>query len=222
MKQFAAKLPARCFVSHAYADSQARNALIERLPAEVTPIVFPPITVKPDEFVSDPLIDAVLGCDGLIYLRGGASDRSFRVALERDYAIRAGKQVFAFDPATGELTPDPGPALDLAAFASYHHADASRVQRIADHLNNEGISICGLMPRGWPPEATWLRRFRHRSPIAWHVAAMPSSSGPMPPADRTSSRPSSNAPQAACPGSMTACCSDCSSRASFRRSGRLR
>lgn len=135
MKQFAAKLPARCFVSHAYADAQACNALIERLQTDVAPIVFPPITVKPDEFVSDPLIDAVLGCDGLIYLRGGASDRSFWLALERDYAIRAGKQVFAFDPATGELTPDPRPALDLAAFAAYHHADASRVQRIADHLN---------------------------------------------------------------------------------------
>jgi len=104
-------LPAKCFISHAYADAAARDALIERLPSGVTPFVFPSITVKPEEFVSDPLIDAVINCDGLIYLRGGASDRSFWVALERDYALRAGKKVFAFDMATGELTRDTGSPL---------------------------------------------------------------------------------------------------------------
>lgn len=128
-------LPAKCFISHAYEDAAARDALIEHLPTGVTPFVFPPITVRPEEFVSDPLIDAVLNCDGLVYLRGGASDRSFWVALERDYAIRAGKQVFAFDTATGELTRDTGSPLDLAAFASYQHRDADRVRWIADHLN---------------------------------------------------------------------------------------
>jgi hypothetical protein len=42
---------------------------MKRLPTGVTPFVFPPITVKPEEFVSDPLIDAVINCEGLIYLR---------------------------------------------------------------------------------------------------------------------------------------------------------
>jgi len=56
-------LPANCFISHAYADAAARDALIELLPTGVTPFVFPPITVKPEEFVSDPLIDAVLDCE---------------------------------------------------------------------------------------------------------------------------------------------------------------
>jgi hypothetical protein len=128
-------LPAKCFISHAYADAEARDDLIDRLPEGVTPFVFPPITVRPEEFVSDPLINAVLDCDGLIYLRGGASDRSFWVALERDYAARAGKQVFAFDTTRCELTRDLAGPLDLAAFASYHRRDAGRVQQIANLLN---------------------------------------------------------------------------------------
>jgi hypothetical protein len=53
-------LPAKCFISHAYADAVARDALIKRLPAGVTPFVFPPITFRPDEFVSEPLIEAEL------------------------------------------------------------------------------------------------------------------------------------------------------------------
>ncbi len=98
---------------------QRATPFIERLPKGVMPFVFPPITVRPEEFVSDPFIDSVLANDGLIYLRGGTSDRPFSVALERDYALRAGKKVFAFDSTTCELTRDMGGPLDLAAFASY-------------------------------------------------------------------------------------------------------
>jgi hypothetical protein len=128
-------LPEKCFISHAYADAAARDRLIELLPGGVTPLVFPPITVGPQEFVSDPLIEAVLACDGLIYLRGGASDRSFWVAVERDYALRSGKKVFAFDTTSLELTEDTSAPLDLAAFASYHRDDAQRVGKIANYLN---------------------------------------------------------------------------------------
>ena len=52
MAEIADTLPAKCFVSHAYADAAARDALIERLPTGVLPFVFPPITVRPEEFVS--------------------------------------------------------------------------------------------------------------------------------------------------------------------------
>lgn len=137
MPDAADTLPAKCFISHAYADAVARDHLIGLLPTGVTPFVFPPITVGPEEFVSDPLITAVLGCDGLIYLRGGASDHSFWVAVERDYALRAGKKVFVFDTTTLELTQETSAPLDLAAFASYHRHDAPRVRRIADHLNQD-------------------------------------------------------------------------------------
>jgi hypothetical protein len=49
-------LPAKCFISHACADAAARDALIEKLPSGVTPFVFPPITVRPEEFVSEPTV----------------------------------------------------------------------------------------------------------------------------------------------------------------------
>ena len=35
------------------------------------------ITVTPDQVVSNRLVQALLDCDGLIYIRGGHSDRSF-------------------------------------------------------------------------------------------------------------------------------------------------
>jgi len=52
MVEVADTLPEKCFVSHGFADDVGRDALIERLPSGVTPFVFPPITVRPEEFVS--------------------------------------------------------------------------------------------------------------------------------------------------------------------------
>ena len=155
MREVAELLPAKCFISHAYADSAVRDAFIENLPSGVTPFVFPPITVKPDEFVSEPLIAAVLECEGLIYLRGGASDRSFWVALERDYALRAGRQVFAFDTATSELTRDMGHPLDLAAFTSYHRQDAEQVRQIADFLTQKRHFDLWLDVKDLEPGVDW-------------------------------------------------------------------
>jgi len=131
------RLPAKCFLSHSYADVATRDRLILELPPHVEAVVFPPITVEPDQFVSNQLIGALLDCDGLIYLRGGRSAQSFWVAFERDYALRAGKQVFAADPVTFDLTRDVESPLDLAAFASYHRDDAPRVREIADYMTRE-------------------------------------------------------------------------------------
>jgi hypothetical protein len=131
------QLPPKCFISHAYADTVARDRLIKSLPSDVEAIVFPPITVPPDQFVSNRLIESLLSCDGLIYLTGGASDRSFWVAFERDYALRAGNQAFSADVHTLKITKHTGNALDLAVFASYHRQDQSRVREVADFLNRE-------------------------------------------------------------------------------------
>lgn len=131
------QLPEKCFISHAYADIESRKRLIKNLPSHVEAVVFPRITVPPDELVSSELVEALLACDGLIYLRGGASDRSFWVAFERDYALRAGKKVYAADIDSMQVSADVGPPLDLAAFASYHRQDASRVTEIVEFLNHE-------------------------------------------------------------------------------------
>ena len=130
-------LPEKCFISHAYADAAARERLISELPGGVSPLVFPPIRAKPHEFVSKPLIEAILGCEGLIYFRGGASDKSFWVAFERDYALRSGKPVFCYDIATSELSPDSETPLDLAVFASYNRDDRTRVRKICEFLGQE-------------------------------------------------------------------------------------
>jgi len=130
-------LPEKCFISHSYADAVARERLISSLPDRVSPLVFPPVQAKPHEFVSKPLIEAILGCEGLIYLRGGASDKSFWVAFERDYALRSGKPVFCYDIGTSELSPDTDRPLDLAVFASYNHNDSTRVRQICHFLGQE-------------------------------------------------------------------------------------
>lgn len=122
-------------MSHAYADEDRRSDLLRSLPSQVESVVFPPMAASPEEAVSDRLVDALLGCDGLIYLTGGASDRSFWVAFERDYALRAGKRVFRADGAT--LTTDTSSPLDLAAFASYHRADQEAVRSVVDYLEEE-------------------------------------------------------------------------------------
>ncbi|MCI0713350.1 MAG: hypothetical protein L0154_24555 [Chloroflexi bacterium] len=70
--------------------------MLELLPSEVEPYIFPPINASPLEFVSNSLIGAVLACDGMIYLNEGFSERSFWVAFERDYALRSQKNVYAY------------------------------------------------------------------------------------------------------------------------------
>jgi len=130
-------LPTKCFISHSYSDADAREQLLRILPDSISPLVFPPIQAKPDEFVSKPLIEAILGCDGLIYFRGGASDKSFWVAFERDYALRSSKPVFCYDVGTSELLPDTEKPLDLAVFPSYHGRDRERVRQICQFLDKE-------------------------------------------------------------------------------------
>ncbi len=132
-----ASLPPKVFISHSYADTAVCAELVRRLPEGVRPIVFEPIRVNPDQFVSDRLLPAILDCDGLIYLKGGPSSYSFWVAFERDYALRSGKQVFAADNTTFELTADRSAPLDLAAFASYCSDDQDQVLKIVEYLNRE-------------------------------------------------------------------------------------
>ncbi len=131
------KFPGKYFISHSYGDAPVRDKLINSLPLGMKPFVFPPITTRPDEFVSNHLIKAIRSCDGLIYLQGGNSEKSFWVAFERDYALRAGLPVFAADPNTLEIKRDTSRPLDLAAFASYSDNDKKRVLKIVGYLQSE-------------------------------------------------------------------------------------
>jgi hypothetical protein len=131
------RLPRRCFISHAYADRVVCEKLAAALPKGVEPIVYPPITVPPDQHVSAPLINALMDCDGLIYLTGGQSDRSFWVAFERDYALRLGKKVFSANPSTLLISVCTEKPLDLALFASYHRSDHGRVEKVCDFMRRK-------------------------------------------------------------------------------------
>jgi len=54
----------------------------------VEPFIYPAITVLPQEFVSTPLLEAILACDGLIAVSGVDSEESFWVTFEREFAQR--------------------------------------------------------------------------------------------------------------------------------------
>ena len=120
-------LPKKVFISHSYKDSEVRKQLLQFLPKNVEPYIFPPIVVSPEQMVSNNLIDAILACDGLIYLQGGSSSQSFWVAFERDYALRAGRPVFAYEPTTQTLCRDVSSPLELRAVISYSRRNRERI-----------------------------------------------------------------------------------------------
>lgn len=80
--------------------------------------------------VSNSLIEEILDNDALIYLEGGSSDHSFWVAFERDYALRAGKPVFAFDPQTKTFRRCQEKPLKLPVFISHSPYDRDQVNEI--------------------------------------------------------------------------------------------
>jgi hypothetical protein len=96
----------RYFIAHSYKDEEQLSSLRGGLPAWMDPIVFPPIIVSPEEAVTDSLVSAITGCDGLIYLTGEASRASFWPNFERRFAQRLYKPVFAYDAARHALVRD--------------------------------------------------------------------------------------------------------------------
>jgi hypothetical protein len=91
--------------------------------------------------ISDELLDAIRGCGGLIYLQGGTSTESFWVALERDYALRAGKRVYSFDPTEPALKPDHSSPLDLNVFIASTHHDRTAVELVLSVLRQRFFAL---------------------------------------------------------------------------------
>lgn len=131
------ELPAKCFISHSYQDRSNCKKLLKNLPEHVRHYIFPPIAVKPDDMVSNSLIEKILDQDGLIYLKGGNSEHSFWVAFERDYALRAGKKVFSFDPTTKTFTPHIQEPLKLPVFISHAPSDREQVNEIVRFMREQ-------------------------------------------------------------------------------------
>jgi len=136
-------LPRRCFISHAYTDRKHLNELLSALPDYVSPLIFPPIHVTPDQRVSDDLVQSILDCDGLIYIRSVLSTPSFWVNFEKDYALRSHKIVYAYSSADQRLTRDRSSPMDLRVFPSYARGDKGRVNDITATLKTLLFSLVG-------------------------------------------------------------------------------
>jgi len=109
----AIKLPKKCFVSHSYRDDAVVKSLRKILPAHVEPVIFPREEPQADHAVSDGIVPKILECDALIYLMGGFSKGSSWVHFERDFALRAKRRVYAYDPRRGRLIRDNDDPLEL-------------------------------------------------------------------------------------------------------------
>jgi hypothetical protein len=129
--------PYKCFISHSYQDSKAVSLLIKNIPSHFNPFIFPPITVSPNEFVSNALIESILDQDGLIYLKGGYSAKSFWVAFERDYSKRSGKGVSFFDPPKLEFKLDLEKPANIYIYPSYARQDADHIRKITGFMSRE-------------------------------------------------------------------------------------
>ncbi len=132
-----AELPGRCFISHSYQDGAVVESLIKMLQDHVEPVVFPRQEPDPQRAVSNEIIVKILDCPGLIYLKGGASEKSFWVSFERDYALRSKRVVYAYDPKRRRLTCDTSSPLPLDIAVVSHRSDRERVERLLSWMANE-------------------------------------------------------------------------------------
>ena len=132
-------LPRKCFISHAYEDASLGHldALKAALPWHVEPVIFPPIKVAPDARVSDDLTRAILDCSGLIVVKGPHSQHSVWVNFERDFAMRAGRKVFNFDPGTRRFSVDSSPTEPMHILFMHSQIDDRRVNEIMKFMKNE-------------------------------------------------------------------------------------
>jgi hypothetical protein len=137
MRELYDYLPEHCFISHSPRDIKARDLLLRQLPARVRPYSFPRIEAHPNKLASNELIKAILDRDALIYLEGGYSARSFWVAFERDYALRAHKVTARFDPQTEKLRLSDTSPMTLPVFATYAANDKQRVHDMLTFMREE-------------------------------------------------------------------------------------
>lgn len=86
----------RYFISHSYADTDLLEVLLRSLPHRIQPMVFPPMVVAVDRVVSNPILERIRECHGLIYLDSPLKD-VFLGHLERDYALRRNKPIYRFE-----------------------------------------------------------------------------------------------------------------------------
>lgn len=123
-----------CFISHSYRDSESYDQLVKELPSNIQTFRFPKIDVLPDQLVSTYLISAIRMCDAVLYASSPRSQESFWVAFETDYALRIGKPVLSFDPASGKFEHVERNLLPLTFFPISARKDMTVVDRVIEVL----------------------------------------------------------------------------------------
>jgi len=123
----------RAFISHAYSDEAEVNNLLASMPSGFVPVIFPPIKVGPQEYVSSRIIDAIRDAPALIFLESDASRGSFWVNFERNVAFGFDVPVFAWNADTRSLRAVRGvsPLVREPAILPLH---ASREAAITDEI----------------------------------------------------------------------------------------
>lgn len=131
------QLPDRCFVSHSYGDEASIRRLRQAKPQNVELDLFPREDPDASRPISDDIIPRILAGDGLIYLIGGESERSDWVLFERDFALRAGKPVFAFDPDEAKFFPEDDLPLDLRVQLLVSEGSSVRARNMLDWMRDQ-------------------------------------------------------------------------------------
>jgi len=132
----------KVFISHSSKDEEARAFLISKLNARgIDPYFFPAIKLPPNKINGTELIEAILQHDALIYMKGGFSERSFWVAFERDYAIRAKKEVYSFDPSTLKIEKSRLYPIQLPIFLSSTDSDIKRLDDLLKFLEGRFFDL---------------------------------------------------------------------------------
>jgi hypothetical protein len=144
--------PKKCFITHSHKDEDALELLKKKLRNRgVESESYPPIKVPPEKLRCNPYIETILRYPALIYIKGGHSNLSFWVAFARDFALRAGKLVFSFDPVTLKIEKSRLKQLQLPIFPSYLSKDARKLQGLFKHLENRYIDLFAWQKSHIPP-----------------------------------------------------------------------
>jgi hypothetical protein len=143
----AIKLPNKCFISHSYRDDAVVAALRKFLPAHVEPVIFPREEPQADRAVSDGIVPNILECDALIYLMHGFSKDSIWVNFERDFALRAKKRVYAYDPKRRRLLRDNDDPVELRVQVLVSPEQEERARVMFDWMRkNRNFDISDVKP----------------------------------------------------------------------------
>jgi hypothetical protein len=146
--------PGRYFISRSYRDTAELELLLSSLPSHAQPFIFPPVTVKPQDFVSTPLMESILKCDGLLALEGADSEESFWVTFEREFAKRNGIPVYIWDSITMTLSRDqPSTRFSVVLFSD--PSNWGDVDRIARHMRERSFEV---VPVWKDPHNRWVPR----------------------------------------------------------------